>query len=41
MIASFTLNATLTYYFNQDGLLSWNGLANFGVFQVIIYYHLK
>ncbi|KAF8382373.1 clh-6 [Pristionchus pacificus] len=33
MIASFTLNATLTYYFNQDGLLSWNGLANFGVFQ--------
>ncbi|GMT32370.1 hypothetical protein PFISCL1PPCAC_23667 [Pristionchus fissidentatus] len=33
MIASFSLNATLTYYFHQGGLLSWNGLANFGVFE--------
>ncbi|GMS93178.1 hypothetical protein PENTCL1PPCAC_15353, partial [Pristionchus entomophagus] len=31
IIASFTLNATLAYYFNQDGLLSWNGLTNFGI----------
>lgn len=34
MISSFTLNLILSVFYGVGGFLSWNGLANFGVFEV-------
>lgn len=34
MISSFTVSAILGVFYGKGGLLSWNGLANFGVFEV-------
>jgi chloride channel 7 len=34
MISTFTLNCFLSTFYGQAGWLSWNGLANFGVFDV-------
>uniref|UniRef100_A0AC35U3Q3 Chloride channel protein n=1 Tax=Rhabditophanes sp. KR3021 TaxID=114890 RepID=A0AC35U3Q3_9BILA len=33
MISSFTVNFALSIFYGQDGSLSWQGLANFGVFK--------
>ncbi|KAE9548740.1 hypothetical protein FO519_008050, partial [Halicephalobus sp. NKZ332] len=33
MISSFTVSAILGVFYGEGGLLSWNGLANFGVFE--------
>lgn len=33
MISSFTLNFILSVFYGVGGFLSWNGLANFGVFE--------
>uniref|UniRef100_A0A0R3RMF7 Chloride channel protein n=1 Tax=Elaeophora elaphi TaxID=1147741 RepID=A0A0R3RMF7_9BILA len=35
MISSFTLNCILSVFHGVGGFLSWNGLANFGVFEVM------
>lgn len=35
MISSFTLSAVLSVFNQKAGMLSWNGLANFGVFEVL------
>ncbi|CEF62539.1 CBS domain and Chloride channel, voltage gated family and Chloride channel, core domain-containing protein [Strongyloides ratti] len=33
MISSFTVNVVLSIFYGQSGALSWQGLANFGVFK--------
>uniref|UniRef100_A0A7E4VYC5 Chloride channel protein n=1 Tax=Panagrellus redivivus TaxID=6233 RepID=A0A7E4VYC5_PANRE len=33
MISSFTVSSLLSVFYGQSGMLSWNGLANFGVFE--------
>jgi chloride channel 7 len=33
MISSFTVSSVLSVFYGQGGMLSWNGLANFGVFE--------
>uniref|UniRef100_A0A0N4ZQ14 Chloride channel protein n=1 Tax=Parastrongyloides trichosuri TaxID=131310 RepID=A0A0N4ZQ14_PARTI len=33
MISSFTVNLALSFFYGQSGALSWQGLANFGVFK--------
>lgn len=35
MISSFTVNVLLSIFYGQSGFLSWSGLANFGVFEVL------
>ncbi|KAL3077932.1 hypothetical protein niasHS_013461 [Heterodera schachtii] len=32
MISTFTLNCFMSLFYKQPGILSWNGLANFGTF---------
>jgi chloride channel 7 len=33
MVSTFTLNLFLSLFYGRPGFLSWNGLANFGVFE--------
>ncbi|KAI6191174.1 hypothetical protein M3Y97_00199300 [Aphelenchoides bicaudatus] len=33
MVSTFTLNLFLSFFYGRPGFLSWNGLANFGVFE--------
>jgi chloride channel 7 len=33
MVCTFTLNCFLSFFYGRPGFLSWNGLANFGVFE--------
>lgn len=39
MMSSFTLNCILSVFHGVGGFLSWNGLANFGVFEVIFTFY--